>query len=92
MGDKKAQPINIQSLTIKSVQINTLAQCMAKPFHEAAEKANIPFQFGKTFHYSNIYYGKAGSTEVVTKKEFVPEKFVQYINTKRKSVRNFTPK
>ena len=82
MGDKKAQPINIQSLAIKSVQMNTLVQCMAKSFHEAAEKANIPFQFGKTFHCNNVYYGKVGSTEVVTKKEFVPGKFVQYINAK----------
>ena len=54
---------------------------MAKSFQEAAEKANIPFQFGKTFHYNNVYYGKTGSTEVVTKEEFVPGKFVQYINT-----------
>ena len=68
MGDKKAQPINNQSLTIKSVQMNTLAQWMTKSFQEAAEKANIPFQFGKTFHYNNVYYEKAGSTEVVTKK------------------------
>ena len=48
--------------------MNTLAQRMAKSFQEAAEKANIPFQFGKTFHYNNVYYEKAGSTEVVTKK------------------------
>ena len=68
MGDKKAQPINNQSLTIKSVQMNTLAQWMAKSFQEETEKANIPFQFGKTFHYNNVYYEKAGSTEVVTKK------------------------
>ena len=47
-----------ESLTRKSVQMNTLAQYMAKSFHEAAEKANILFHFGEIFHYNNVYYGK----------------------------------
>ena len=38
--------------------MNTLAQYMAKSFHEAAEKANILFHFGEIFHYNNVYYGK----------------------------------
>ena len=44
-----------KSLTRKSVQMNTLAQYMAKSFQETAEKASISFQSGETFHYSSVY-------------------------------------
>ena len=71
------------SLTRKSVQMNTLAQYMAKSFQEAAEKANISFHFGKTFHYNSVYYGKTGSIESVTIEEFIPGTFVKYINNDR---------
>ena len=60
MGYKKAQTINnhrlnvfeesSESPTTKSVQMNTLAQYMAKSFQEAAEKARISFHFGERFH------------------------------------------
>ena len=40
-----------ESLTRKSVQMNTLAQYTTKPFQEAAEKASITFHFGETFYY-----------------------------------------
>ena len=69
-----------ESLTRKSVQMNTLAQYMAKSFQEAAEKATISFHFGETFHYNSVYYGKIGSIESVTIEEFIPGKFVKYIN------------
>ena len=69
-----------ESLTRKSVQMNTLAQYMAKCFQEAAEKTNISFHLGETFHYSSVYYGKIGSIESVTIEEFIRGKFVKYIN------------
>ena len=69
-----------KSLTRKSVQMNTLAQYMAKSFQETAEKASISFHFGETFHYNSVYYGKIGSIESVTIEEFIPGKFVKYIN------------
>ena len=72
--------INSESLTRKSVQMNTLAQYMAKSFQETAEKASISFHFGETFHYNSVYYGKIGSIESVTIEEFIPGKFVKYIN------------
>ena len=40
-----------ESLTTKSVQMNTLAQYTTTPFQEAAEKASISFHFGETFYY-----------------------------------------
>ena len=55
-----------ESLTRKSVQINTLAQYMAKSFQEAAEKESISFHFGETFHCDRVYYGKIGSIENVS--------------------------
>ena len=61
-----------ESLTRKSVHMNTVAQYMAKSFQEAAEEANISFHFGETFHYNSVYYGKIGSIENVTIKEFIP--------------------
>ena len=69
-----------ESLTRKPVQMNTLAQYMAKSFQEAAEKASILFHFGETFHYNSVFCGKIGSVESVTIKEFIPGKFVKYIN------------
>ena len=60
-----------ESLTRKSVQMNTLAKYMAKSFQEAVEKANILFHFGETFHYNNVYYEKKGSIESVTIEEFI---------------------
>ena len=69
-----------EPLTRKSVQMNILAQYMAKSFQEAAEKANISFHFGETFHYSSVYYGKIGSIESVAIEEFIPGTFVKYIN------------
>ena len=63
-------------LTRKSVQMNALAQYMANFF----EKASISFHFGQTFHYNSVYYGKIGSIESVTIEEFIPGKFVKYIN------------
>ena len=53
---------------------------MAMSFQDAAEKANISFQFGEIFHYNDVYYGKAGSFESVTKEEFIPGKFGRYID------------
>ena len=69
-----------ESITRKSVQMHTLAQYMAKTFQEAAEKASSSFQFGETFQYNSVYYGKIGSIESVTIEEFIPGKFVKYIN------------
>ena len=67
-------------LTRRSVQMNTLAQYMANFFQEATEKANISFHFGQTFHYNSVHYGKIDSIESVTIEEFIPGKFVKYIN------------
>ena len=53
---------------------------MTKSFQEAAEKVNISFHFGETFHYNGVYYGKIGSIESVTIEEFIPGTFVKYIN------------
>ena len=72
--------ISSESLTRKPVQMNTLAQYMAKSFRLTAEKANISFHFGEIFHCNNVYYGKIGSIESVTIKELIPGKFVKYIN------------
>ena len=47
-----------ESLTREFVQMNTLAQYMAKSFQEAAEKTSISFYFGETFNYNSAYYGK----------------------------------
>ena len=69
-----------ESLTRASVQMNILAQYMAKSFQEAAEKANISFHFGETFHYNSVYYGKIGSIESATIEEFTPGTLVKYIN------------
>ena len=69
-----------KSLTRKSVQMNTLAQYMAKSFQETAEKVSISFHFGETFHYNSVYYGTIDSSESVTIEEFIPGKFVKYIN------------
>ena len=90
MGYKKAQPSTITDLNVfeesseslrrKSVRMNTLAQYMAKSFQEAAEKASISFHFGETLHYNSVYYGKIGSIKNITIEEFVPRKFVKYIN------------
>ena len=78
--DLKVFEESSESLTRKSVQMNILAQYMAKFFQEAAEKANISFHFGETFHYNGVYYGKIGSIESVTIEEFIPGTFVKYIN------------
>ena len=69
-----------ESLTRKSVQMNTLAQYMAKSFREAAEKANISFHFGEIFHYNSVYYGKISSIQSITIEELIPGTFVKYIN------------
>ena len=71
-----------ESLTRTPVQMNILAQYMAKSFQEPAEKGSILFHFGETWHYNSIYFGKIGSIESVTIEESIP----------RKSVLNFTRK
>ena len=69
-----------ESLTRTPVQMNILAQHMAKSFQEPAEKGSISFHFGEIWHYNSIYFGKIGSIESVTIEEFIPRKFVQHIN------------
>ena len=44
------------------------------------EKESISFNFGEAFQYNNVYYGKIGSIESVAIEEFIPGKFVKYIN------------
>ena len=59
--------------------MNTLAQYMAKSFQEAAEKANISFYFGETFHYNSVRYGKIVAIENVTIKEFI-QKLIRQVH------------
>ena len=74
--------ISSESLTRKPVQMNTLAQYMAKSFRLTAEKANISFHFisGKHFTATTYTMEKLGSIESVTIEELIPGKFVKYIN------------
>ena len=46
----------------------------------AAEKTNIAFHFNSGQHFTNVYCTKIGSTESVTIDEFIPGKFIKYIN------------
>ena len=68
-----------ESVTRTPVQMNILAQYIAKSFQEPAEKGSISFHFGETWHYSSIYFEKIGSIESVTIEEFIPRKFVKHI-------------
>ena len=53
---------------------------MVKSFQQTAENASISFHFVETFQYNSVYYEKIGSIVSVTIEEFIPRKFVKYIN------------
>lgn len=60
--------------TRKSVQMHCLARNFAKHLEN-----ECPPEFGETFNYNKVYYGKVGS-ECITLERFIEGNFVKYIN------------
>ncbi len=52
--------------------------CLARNFAKSLEN-ECPPEYGDTFKYNKVYYGKMGS-EYITLKRFINGEFVKYIN------------
>ena len=69
----------VENQAKKSIQMHYLAKNMAEKMHQRVQDV-CKHDFGGTFFYSDVYFGKDENDDIVTVEEYVEGDFVKYIN------------